>query len=43
MKKAGSFLRGLVIVLVCLLEVYPLFWMLTASFKQQYEWSDKPA
>ena len=43
MKKAGAFFRGLVIVMVCLLEVYPLFWMLTASFKQQYEWSEKPA
>ena len=43
MKKAGGFFRGLVILLVCVLEVYPLFWMLTASFKQQYEWSEKPA
>ncbi|MBQ1311252.1 MAG: carbohydrate ABC transporter permease [Blautia sp.] len=43
MKKAGAFIRGLIIFLVCMLEVYPLFWMLTASFKQQYEWSEKPA
>ena len=43
MKKAGGFFRGLVILLVCVLDVYPLFWMLTASFKQQYEWSEKPA
>ena len=43
MKKAGGFFRGLVILLVCVLEVYPLFWMLTAPFKQQYEWSEKPA
>ena len=43
MKKAGGFFRGLIILLVCGLEVYPLFWMLTASFKQQHEWSEKPA
>ena len=43
MKKAGSVLRTVIILLVCLIEVYPLFWMLTASFKQQYEWSEKPA
>jgi raffinose/stachyose/melibiose transport system permease protein len=25
------------------IEIYPLFWLLTASLKQQYEWTDKPA
>lgn len=33
------------IVILCLvvIEVYPLFWMLTASLKQQSEWTSKPA
>lgn len=43
MKKAKSGLRGLVIFFICVIEIYPLFWMLTASFKQQSEWSEKPA
>ncbi len=43
MKKAGSVIQKLIIILICLLEIYPLFWMLTASFKQQSEWSTKPA
>lgn len=43
MKKAKSGARGIVIFLLCMIEVYPLFWMLTASFKQQSEWSEKPA
>jgi len=32
-------------VIICLvvMEVYPLFWMLTASLKQQSEWTSKPA
>lgn len=25
------------------IEIYPIFWMLSASFKQSYEWSSKPA
>lgn len=43
MKKAGSALKGLIIFLICVIEVYPLFWMFTASLKQQSEWSEKPA
>jgi raffinose/stachyose/melibiose transport system permease protein len=43
MKKFRSGLRTLVIFLICVIEIYPLFWMLTASFKQQSEWSEKPA
>lgn len=43
MKKVKGGLRGLIIVLICIIEMYPLFWMLTASLKQQHEWSDKPA
>ncbi|MBP7347941.1 MAG: carbohydrate ABC transporter permease [Butyrivibrio sp.] len=26
-----------------MIEIYPIFWMLTASFKQSYEWTSKPA
>jgi len=33
----------LVILCLVLIEVYPLFWMLTASLKQQSEWTSKPA
>lgn len=43
MKKAKSGLKGIVIFLICMVEIYPLFWMLTASMKQQSEWSEKPA
>ncbi len=33
------------ILIFCLVivEIYPIFWMLTASFKQSFEWSSKPA
>lgn len=43
MKKAKSGLKGFVIFLICVIEIYPLFWMLTASLKQQSEWSEYPA
>ena len=43
MKKAKSGIRGIIIFLICVIEIYPLFWMLTASMKQQSEWSEKPA
>ena len=43
MKKVKAAFRGIVIFLLCMIEVYPLFWMLTASFKKQAEWSEKPA
>ncbi|MBE7722622.1 carbohydrate ABC transporter permease [Lacrimispora indolis] len=33
----------LVIICLVVIEVYPLFWMLTASLKQQSEWTSKPA
>jgi len=33
----------LIILLLVAIEVYPLFWMLTASFKQGFEWTSKPA
>lgn len=31
------------IALLCLVEIYPIFWMVTASLKQQFEWTSKPA
>ena len=31
MRKVRGGIRGLIIVLICLVEIYPLFWMLTAS------------
>lgn len=43
MKQVKSGLKGLIIFLICVIEVYPLFWMLTASLKQQSEWSEYPA
>ena len=44
MKKGfKSVLIKIVISLLVLIEVYPLFWMLTASLKQQSEWTSKPA
>lgn len=41
--KVSSVLIKVFILLLVIVEVYPLFWMLTASFKQGYEWSSKPA
>lgn len=43
MKKVRAGVRGIVIFLICVIEIYPLFWMLTASLKQQSEWSEYPA
>lgn len=45
-KKKGtikSVLIKIFIFLLCCVEIYPIFWMLTASFKQQSEWASKPA
>ena len=33
----------LVILVIVIIEVYPIFWMITASLKQSYEWTSKPA
>ena len=43
--KKGIKSIGIKLVIFCLvvIEVYPLFWMLTASLKQQSEWTSKPA
>lgn len=43
MKKVRAGVRGIIIFLICVIEIYPLFWMLTASLKQQSEWSEYPA
>lgn len=43
MKKTKSGIKGLIIFLICAIEVYPLFWMVTASLKKQSEWSEYPA
>lgn len=45
-KKKFSIKKGLIAIIISLIvimEVYPLFWMLTASLKQQYEWTEYPA
>ncbi len=39
----SSILVKIIIFVICVIDIYPIFWMLTASLKQQYEWSDKPA
>ncbi len=43
MRKVKSIAIKLVIFFLVVIEVYPLFWMLTASLKQQSEWTSKPA
>ncbi|MBQ8640082.1 MAG: carbohydrate ABC transporter permease [Lachnospiraceae bacterium] len=42
-KKIKAILQGIVIALICAVDVYPLLWMVSASFKQQSEWTSKPA
>ena len=39
----GRVIQIIIIVLICAIDIYPIFWMLTASLKQSYEWSAKPA
>ena len=43
MKNVRAGLRGIIIFQICVIEIYPLFWLLTASLKQQSEWSEFPA
>ena len=43
MKKVSSAIKAAIIFLICIIEIYPLFWMFTASLKQQSEWTTKPA
>ena len=42
-QNVGSILIKIIILLICIVDIYPIIWMLTASFKQQYEWSAHPA
>ena len=42
-RKIPEILRTILIVLIVLIFLYPLFWMLTASFKQPTEFVSKPA
>lgn len=39
----GNVIIAVIVVLICIIDLYPIFWMLTASLKQSYEWSAKPA
>lgn len=39
----AGILITIIILAIVVIEIYPLFWMLTASFKQGYEWTSKPA
>ncbi|MCR5715875.1 MAG: carbohydrate ABC transporter permease [Lachnospiraceae bacterium] len=38
-----SVLIKILILFICIVEIYPIFWMLSASLKQSYEWSAYPA
>lgn len=38
-----SLLIKVFIFSLCLVEIYPIFWMITASFKQSSEWATYPA
>lgn len=42
-RKIGQYIKSFVIFLICVIDVYPLLWMLTASLKKQSEWSSAPA
>ena len=42
-KKVARILITIVIILVTLVMIVPFVWMISASFKQQYEWSMYPA
>ena len=42
-RTASEIVVSLIILIICLIDIYPIFWMLTASFKQSSEWSLKPA
>lgn len=42
-KKITGALKAIVILVIVLIDIYPLFWMLTASFKTSAEFVTKPA
>ena len=35
MKNVRAGFRGIIIFLICVIEIYPLFWLLTASLKDR--------
>lgn len=43
LRQVGGGLKALIISLVVLMDVYPLFWMITASFKTSTEFATRPA
>lgn len=42
-KRITGFFKALIILAIVLIDIYPLFWMITASFKQSSEFVTKPA
>lgn len=42
-KNVRTLLIGLIIIAIVTINIYPLFWMMTASFKQPAEFVSKPA
>ncbi|MDD2354856.1 MAG: carbohydrate ABC transporter permease [Lachnospiraceae bacterium] len=42
-KDLNKVLIVLIVAVILIIDVYPIFWMISASFKQQYEWSMYPA
>lgn len=42
-RKATSALKAIIIIAILIVFLYPLFWMVTASFKQPAEFVSKPA
>lgn len=42
-KNLRTLLIGIIIIAIVLINIYPLFWMITASFKQPAEFVEKPA
>ncbi len=38
-KDLNKVLIVLIVAVILIIDVYPIFWMISASFKQQYEWS----
>jgi raffinose/stachyose/melibiose transport system permease protein len=43
MKRAKTIIKSVLVIFLCIFQIYPIFWLLTASFKQQYEWTMNPA
>ena len=45
MKKfsAKSIMIKVIIAIILIIDVYPIFWLLCASIKENYEWTEFPA